>query len=812
MENVIKQGYLRKAKLSAHSQSTLKMNIMQVFEPMRWYVFVVRDGKAYLEYYDREESIFSESAINMFDLSTCSKITYTLGRTNRNHTFCIILSERILELTADSRESMVDWCNVLERNLKNMGILSTTNDDHVYAPFESIMALKKKPSEPQFDSYNSSYSDSSDIPTLRTPPIPPLASSQSVIRDPVLYERSKSDGFDVPDRDTVQQTVNTETENGVDLRNQNVADGGSDEDTSADPDFVRASFWLRNRRTLHLDQGSHLSSFLTDLSVTKDQSHNSSDVPIPKPRKKRLQTDFGSQVRPNYQLIDIPPAVPNRAGPMEPGTKIVDIEDLDDGYQTIVNVQRPNKSESLDKIEVSEPNKYGIGKLFVDLPEPEEKGDKLDCVTNGDSCSSSLQARENSCNGNVSNSLHSSPMHRNHNPSMSKSKSENLYAPFPISDTEMNSKHSDFISQPEMQIYEPVTPLTSVMRTNSVTGLSRESENKKASSAYVPEEYQSPIQFRASESSGACASSVSNPIMSYRENIYEDISFRNPPPVPARPMSTFTDPPPIVPVRLKSVNRRSGEFVRRIPSPIPSASKTDEDLKKSCSSAQKSTSHLPCGAVNVTLKQSQVELLQEEMEPAGIIITLPTLFCQQALALVGAFDGVWIAGWDVQKGPRQYDRFHLGDRLLAINNDRVTNIAMAQKHLRGIMAVEVELTIKRLPYGQVFIIKRSAEGESLGIKREGGTAEIIYVDPNGIAAKHGLSKNAQNVLGDTICNWCLTEINNRPLNLFFKNVEIEHRLNAVGRDISFVVQPIDFIRELKKQLKRIKNYKDFLVQ
>lgn len=58
----------------------------------------------------------------------------------------------------------------------------------------------------------------------------------------------------------------------------------------------------------------------------------------------------------------------------------------------------------------------------------------------------------------------------------------------------------------------------------------------------------------------------------------------------------------------------------------------------------------------------------------------------------------------------------------------------------------------------------------------------------------------------------LTEINGRPLNLFFKENEVRDRLNAVGRDISILVQPSDLIVKLKKQLKSLRNYKDYIVQ
>ena len=42
-------------------------------------------------------------------------------------------------------------------------------------------------------------------------------------------------------------------------------------------------------------------------------------------------------------------------------------------------------------------------------------------------------------------------------------------------------------------------------------------------------------------------------------------------------------------------------------------------------------------------------------------------------------------------------------------------------------------------------------------------------------------------------------------------MEIADRLNAVGRDISILIQPADLVKQLKKQLKTIKGYKDYIV-
>lgn len=125
---------------------------------------------------------------------------------------------------------------------------------------------------------------------------------------------------------------------------------------------------------------------------------------------------------------------------------------------------------------------------------------------------------------------------------------------------------------------------------------------------------------------------------------------------------------------------------------------------------------------------------------------------------------------------------------------------------------QVEIVILRVPFGRVLAIRRDTEGQNLGIVQEGNTAEIRDLIPGSPAARHGLTPRAQSCDGLSLTNWVLTEINGRPLNLFFKDGEVRDRLNAVGREISILVQPFDLVKQLKKQLKALRSYKDYIVQ
>lgn len=124
----------------------------------------------------------------------------------------------------------------------------------------------------------------------------------------------------------------------------------------------------------------------------------------------------------------------------------------------------------------------------------------------------------------------------------------------------------------------------------------------------------------------------------------------------------------------------------------------------------------------------------------------------------------------------------------------------------------MNLLVKRIPCGQVFVFHRETEGQTLGIIQEGNTAIIQTVQSGSLAARQGLAAKAKTFDGLSFTNWVLTEINGRPLNLFYKENQVKDRLNSVGRDISILVQPLDLITQLKKQLKSLRNYKDYILQ
>ncbi|KAL1461488.1 hypothetical protein WDU94_013379 [Cyamophila willieti] len=173
-----------------------------------------------------------------------------------------------------------------------------------------------------------------------------------------------------------------------------------------------------------------------------------------------------------------------------------------------------------------------------------------------------------------------------------------------------------------------------------------------------------------------------------------------------------------------------------------------------------------------------------------------------------------IAGWKQKEHPMLYNALHIGDQVLKIMGQFVQNAADAQKLIRSKHGIYVEFVIKRVPRGQVFAMCREHQGQSLGIVQE-NTAEIKDIVPNSIAHQQlkGITLRTPSMDGSGLTTWWITEINARPLNLFFKDSEVKDRLNCVGLDISLLIQPFDLIKQIKKQMKSsIRGYKDYIVQ
>jgi hypothetical protein len=264
----------------------------------------------------------------------------------------------------------------------------------------------------------------------------------------------------------------------------------------------------------------------------------------------------------------------------------------------------------------------------------------------------------------------------------------------------------------------------------------------------------------------------------------------------------------ITPVQLEKLEKKS---------PLPTTS-TSENFKetKSAPCTPKKLPHLPLAPKltpvhekRKSLREQQVFQLRQEIG-TEIRFKLRKKDCIDAIAFASFKDSLWIAG--LKAIPQLYV-FHIGDQLLAVNN--IANIKSnldAQKYIKMCGGLFVEIVIRRLPLGEIFLIKREFENQCLGLIRDGNS--LLDTIPNSIASRAGISARPSSNDDDSIF-WIISEINFRPLSLIShkKYDETDLLLNtSAGLETSLLLQPSDFISKLRKDLKAMKNYRDYMLQ
>ncbi|TRY76968.1 hypothetical protein TCAL_02681 [Tigriopus californicus] len=216
-----------------------------------------------------------------------------------------------------------------------------------------------------------------------------------------------------------------------------------------------------------------------------------------------------------------------------------------------------------------------------------------------------------------------------------------------------------------------------------------------------------------------------------------------------------------------------------------------------------------------SLREQQVHRLRQEIaHPSGVRLALRKRDCQHSLALVEFFGRLWVAGWKQKEYPVLYNAFHIGDQIMTVAGLPVRTASEFSKLVKtkgSNDTLHVEIIIRRLPFAQVFHLRREIDTQPLGIITHGNTNEIKEILPGGPASNHGMTSKVRSFDGLNLVPWVLTEVNGRPLNLFAKEGEATDRLHALGRDVSVTIQPADIVQRFKKQLKSFRSHKDYVL-
>ncbi|KAK0096274.1 hypothetical protein PV326_005925 [Microctonus aethiopoides] len=213
----------------------------------------------------------------------------------------------------------------------------------------------------------------------------------------------------------------------------------------------------------------------------------------------------------------------------------------------------------------------------------------------------------------------------------------------------------------------------------------------------------------------------------------------------------------------------------------------------------------------LTLREKQVLQLKREMSHfAGVRLYLGRRDCKDGIAFVDTFGSIWVAGWKCREHPLLYNVLHVGDMIISVAGTTPTNANAIKDIIKGITTPRIEVIVRRLPFARAMILTKPSDNDDFGLEVNGNELSGV----NGIALISGLSPLAEatdpTVSVGSNTTWTLTEVNGRPLNIF--DGCANERLSAIGRDISIVVQPTDLVASLRKKLRAIRGYKNFILQ
>jgi hypothetical protein len=199
-------------------------------------------------------------------------------------------------------------------------------------------------------------------------------------------------------------------------------------------------------------------------------------------------------------------------------------------------------------------------------------------------------------------------------------------------------------------------------------------------------------------------------------------------------------------------------------------------------------------------------------------ISLLLSICLESLLLAEVAGSVWIAGWAESQNSLLCDKIHVGDQLVEVDGTPIKSIKQFPNvfHNHSMPGQPIPLKIRTLPHGTTYLIVKPFNvytPRTFGIilhKKKNRIDEII---PHTPAAKAGLLPKQQPFLwGREYVSPVITEVNGIPLNPFATNEQFYKRIEKLtnGSEIRIIIQPYDFCKLIKQQLKSIKNLKHYL--
>lgn len=232
-----------------------------------------------------------------------------------------------------------------------------------------------------------------------------------------------------------------------------------------------------------------------------------------------------------------------------------------------------------------------------------------------------------------------------------------------------------------------------------------------------------------------------------------------------------------------------------------------------------STSDTSSAASPPTLKSSQQSLDNVYATPLGAHlkqltpIALQLMLCVESVAFVEISNRIWVAGWTASSDKHLAGVLRVGDELVEVGGVKVEDIGQLPGlfYSSSTPGSPVNLSIRRIPYGTEYTLIKTSRNYDLGIILRKHKNKLESVREGSAAFQAGVRAHIIGMHG-AISSACVTHFNGRPLSLFSKNDELLNLIETVPlmSEFTLIIQPYDFMKEIKREIKKMKNYGAFI--
>ncbi|EYB87476.1 hypothetical protein Y032_0262g577 [Ancylostoma ceylanicum] len=248
-------------------------------------------------------------------------------------------------------------------------------------------------------------------------------------------------------------------------------------------------------------------------------------------------------------------------------------------------------------------------------------------------------------------------------------------------------------------------------------------------------------------------------------------------------------------------------------SPLQSTLSTTS-LCSSLSSELRLSSSIPPGEIS----SNDYDCLRSGHDHPVKSVSLNLSVLVEQVLFVEVAGRVWVAGWSEANDRQLSQLFNFGDELIEVENTPVQGLSNIPQlfYTLSTPGTPVNLLLRPTPFGVTYrLMKPIMKNKEIGIRLHKNKNRIAAVLPDSSADRRNIPVSMPSPIRPGVDTAVvITEVNKRRLNPFSKNDQLFKRLDEIrdGSEFTIVLQPHDFVKQMKQQILGVHHYKAYLCQ